>query len=444
MRTIIPYRLKTGRPFGRICRVLAEKENIKIYAVSELTDTIRALLKPLEKIYVEGEISGWKVYPSGHAYFTVKDETAQISCVMFATALQRCKSAPRLKDGAKVCLYGRIDVYAARGSCQLIVLAAKIAGEGDLMARFLEMKERLASEGLFDPTKKKKLPFLPHRIGIVTSPAGAVIHDMCNVFTRRFPNLEIRLYPVKVQGPGAREEIADGVKFFNRCRDWRADVLIVGRGGGSFEDLWAFNEECVVRAVAASAIPTVSAVGHESDFTLCDYAADVRAGTPSIAAELTVPDKSELVAKVRELADRLRRSPEHVFEIRAQQTDHLSLRLAAALNTAIGAAESRTVRAGQRLTPALKEAVAGSEKRLLAADRNLLPRLEMLMSRLELKLSTASAKLELLDPNNPLKRGYSLTFNAQGHIVRSAVEITPGDLLLTRLGEGEIRSRAEG
>lgn len=440
----LPCHLKSGRPFGRIRHVLAEKENIKIYAVSELTDTIRALLKPLEKIYVEGEISGWKVYPSGHAYFTVKDESAQISCVMFASALQRCKSAPRLKDGAKVCLYGRVDVYAARGSCQLIVLAAKIAGEGDLMARFMELKERLAAEGLFDPAKKKPLPFLPHRIGIVTSPAGAVIHDMCNVFSRRFPNLEIRLYPVKVQGPGAKEEIAEGVEFFNRCRDWRADVLIVGRGGGSFEDLWAFNEECVVRAVAASSIPVVSAVGHESDFTLCDYAADVRAGTPSIAAELTVPDKVKLVAKVNELAGRLRRSPEHVFEIRSQQTDHLSLRLAAALKSAAANAEARAARAAQRLAPALKDAVTQSEKRLAAADRALLPRIEAKVSQLAIKLSAAAAKLELLDPGNPLKRGYSLTMNAEGRIVRSADELAPGDLLLTRLGKGEAKSRVEG
>ena len=240
---------------------MAEEAEKKIYGVSELTDIIKGLLKPFDKIFVEGEISGWKIYPSGHAYFTLKDEGAQLSCVMFSSALTRCKAASQLKDGAKVCLYGRLDVYAPRGSYQMVVLAAKIAGEGDLMAKFNELKEKLQGEGLFDKARKRPLPFLPHRIAVVTSPAGAVIHDMCTVLTRRFPNLEIRLYPVKVQGPGAKEEIVEGIQFFNRpSADWKPDVLIVGRGGGSIEDLWAFNEECVVRAVAESRIPVVSAV----------------------------------------------------------------------------------------------------------------------------------------------------------------------------------------
>ena len=200
---------------------MAEEAEKKIYGVSELTDIIKGLLKPFDKIFVEGEISGWKIYPSGHAYFTLKDEGAQLSCVMFSSALARCKAAPRLKDGAKVCLYGRLDVYAPRGNYQMVVLAAKIAGEGDLMAKFNELKEKLQGEGLFDTARKRPLPFLPHRIAVVTSPAGAVIHDMCTVLTRRFPNLEIRLYPVKVQGPGAKEEIVAGIQVFNRpSADW--------------------------------------------------------------------------------------------------------------------------------------------------------------------------------------------------------------------------------
>lgn len=437
------FRLPDRMRYGRIDGVLSEKKSNKVYGVGELTETIRGLLRPLEKIYLEGEISGWKLYPSGHAYFTAKDGSAQISCVMFSSALQRCKAAERLRDGAKVCLYGRIDVYPARGNYQFVVLAAKIAGEGDLMAKFMELKERLAGEGLFESSRKRPLPFLPHRIGIVTSSAGAVIHDMCNVFYRRFPNLEIRLYPVKVQGPGAKEEIAEGVEFFNRCGDWKADVLIVGRGGGSFEDLWAFNEECVVRAVASSRIPVVSAVGHESDFTLCDYAADVRAGTPSIAAEMTVPDKSELVAKVRDLAGRLRRSPEHAFEIRAQKTDHLGDRLASALKDALVRSESRLARAAQSLVPDLKEAVIRAESRLSAADRRLSPVIDSFTAALALRLSTASAKLGLLDPGGPLKRGYSLTLDATGRIVRDSSELAPGALITTRLGKGEVKSRVE-
>lgn len=439
-------------------------QKIKVYGVSELTDVIKDLFKRFDKVYVEGEISGWKVYSSGHAYFTVKDENAQLSCVMFSSAIARCKSAPCLKDGAKVCLYGRLDVYAPRGSYQMVVLAAKIAGEGDLMARFNELKERLGKEGLFDRDRKRKLLFLPHRIGVVTSPSGAVIHDMCTVLTRRFPNLEIRLYPVKVQGPGAKEEIVEGIRFFNRpSADWRPDIIIVGRGGGSIEDLWAFNEECVVRAVAASGIPTISAVGHETDFTLCDFAADVRAGTPSIAAEIAVPVKSELFEQVNGLADRLSRAPERAVEVFAQRLDHVTVRLSAALRNAATSAETRLSRSSQkllpslknavmdaelrlsrtsqRLTPALKDAVAHAEQRLSRLDQRILPMLSSSLAAAERRLVAASSKLDLLDPNNPLKRGYSLTFDEDGVIVRSVSGAKAGDVLTTRFADGEIESR---
>ena len=422
---------------------MAEEAEKKIYGVSELTDIIKGLLKPFDKIFVEGEISGWKIYPSGHAYFTLKDEGAQLSCVMFSSALARCKAAPRLKDGAKVCLYGRLDVYAPRGSYQMVVLAAKIAGEGDLMAKFNELKEKLQGEGLFDTARKRPLPFLPHRIAVVTSPAGAVIHDMCTVLTRRFPNLEIRLYPVKVQGPGAKEEIVEGIQFFNRpSADWKPDVLIVGRGGGSIEDLWAFNEECVVRAVVASHVPVVSAVGHETDFTLCDFAADVRAGTPSIAAEIVVQEKEKLLRRIDDAARRLARAPQQAGETFAQRIDHLELRMTTALRSGTTPVAARLDRAAQRLAPALKEAVAAAERRLAQSEPRLLPAMRESLAKGLRRLSTAQAKLELLDPGSPLKRGYSLTFNAEGRIVRAAETVKPGDRLTTRLGVGEIVSVA--
>ena len=424
---------------------MAEEAEKKIYGVSELTDIIKGLLKPFDKIFVEGEISGWKIYPSGHAYFTLKDEGAQLSCVMFSSALARCKAAPRLKDGAKVCLYGRLDVYAPRGSYQMVVLAAKIAGEGDLMAKFNELKEKLQGEGLFDKARKRPLPFLPHRIAVVTSPAGAVIHDMCTVLTRRFPNLEIRLYPVKVQGPGAKEEIVEGIQFFNRpSADWKPDVLIVGRGGGSIEDLWAFNEESVVRAVVASRVPVVSAVGHETDFTLCDFAADVRAGTPSIAAEIVVPEKEKLLRRIDEAAGRLARAPRQAGETFAQRIDHLELRMTTALRNGTTPVAVRLDRAAQRLAPALKEAVAAAERRLARSEPRLLPAMREALAKGLRRLSTAQAKLELLDPGSPLKRGYSLTFDAEGRIVRAAETIKAGDHLTTRLGAGEIVSVALG
>ena len=421
---------------------MADKnQKIKVYGVSELTDAIRDLFKRFDKIYVEGEISGWKVSDSAHAYFTVKDETSQLSCVMFSSAIARCKSAPLLKNGAKVCLYGRIDVYAPRGSYQMIVLAAKIAGDGDLMARFNELKERLGKEGLFEASRKRKLPFLPHRIGVVTSPSGAVIHDMCTVLTRRFPNIEIRLYPVKVQGPGAKEEIVEGIRFFNKpSADWMPDILIVGRGGGSIEDLWAFNEECVVRALAASSIPTISAVGHETDFTLCDFAADVRAGTPSIAAEIAVPVKAELLEQVNALSERLKLAPERAVDVFAQRIDYLSLRLSAAPRNAAAAAEARLSKSSQKLLPALRNAAMNAELRLSRLDQRILPAFNASLSASERRLVAAVSKLDLLDPNNPLKRGYTLTFDAGGSIVRSVSDIKPGDALVTRLADGEIVS----
>ena len=424
---------------------VGEEVKNKVYGVSELTDVIKGLLRPYDKIFVEGEISGWKTYASGHAYFTLKDDGAQLACVMFSSAIARCKAAAQLKDGAKVCLYGRLDVYAPRGSYQLVVLAAKISGEGDLMAKFNELKEKLQREGLFDQARKRPLPFLPHRIAIVTSPSGAVIHDMCTVLTRRFPNVEIRLYPVKVQGPGAKEEIVAGIEFFSRpSSGWEPDVLIVGRGGGSIEDLWAFNEECVVRAVVASKVPVVSAVGHETDFTLCDFAADVRAGTPSIAAEIVVPVKSELLQQVKDLSARLARAPQHAGETFAQRIDHLTLRLSAALRDCAARAETHLSYPAQRLLPALKEAVSCAEKRLSLAERCLSPAMKEAISGSERRLVAAQAKLDLLDPSNPLKRGYSLTLDAAGSIVRSAAMVKPGDTLTTRLGDGQIVSTVQG
>lgn len=445
---------------------MPEKTPPKVYGVSELTDVIKGLLRPYDKIYVEGEISGWKLYASGHAYFTVKDSGAQLACVMFASSLERCKAASRLKDGVKVCLYGRLDVYAPRGNYQLVALAAKVAGEGDLMAQFNELKERLGKEGLFDSSKKRKLPFLPHRIAIVTSPSGAVIHDMCTVLTRRFPNVEIRLYPVKVQGPGAKEEIVEGIRFFNDgSHAWKPDVLIVGRGGGSIEDLWAFNEESVVRAVVGSSVPVVSAVGHETDFTLCDFAADVRAGTPSIAAELVVPVKDKLVRQIRDLSSRLVRSPQYACDTFAQRVDHLSVRLASAIRDSANRAGNRLDGLSRRLTPALKESVIKAESRLSHAEQMLVPLMKGAMmqaerriaesdrrissmareavAKAELRLSSSNAKLSLLDPANPLKRGYSLTMDSAGRVVRRAQDVRSGDELTTRLGEGAVVSVAK-
>ena len=409
----------------------AERELPKPYSVSSLTAELKATLEAKwTRIYVEAEISGWRLYPSGHAYFTLKDSGAQISAVMFASSLARCKVKDSLRDGAKVLVYGNVSVYAPRGNYQFVVLAAKLVGEGDLMQKYLELKAKLEKEGLFDPAHKRKLPFLPRRIGIVTSEAGAVIHDMCTVLTRRFPALEIRLYPCLVQGAEAPRTIVEGIRYFNspaanrtieqsgRSNNWHPDILIVARGGGSFEDLFCFNDEALVREVAASAIPTISAVGHETDFTLCDFAADVRAGTPSIAAEIAVPLlsdlKSQLEARNAQLATALRAKGEFF----AQRVDQMSDALVSALLVAQANAERRLERVCPRLMPALK----------------------LRFQRAEARVETAGAKLKAYSPYGVLDRGYSLTTAADGSVVRDAGMVKAGDVLTTRLSKGTVES----
>ena len=376
----------------------------KPYSVSSLTAELKATLETKwTRIYVEAEISGWRLYPSGHAYFTLKDSGAQISAVMFASSLARCKAKDALKDGAKVLVYGNVSVYAPRGNYQLMVLAAKLVGEGDLMQKYLELKARLEKEGLFDAARKRKLPFLPRRIGIVTSEAGAVIHDMCTVLTRRFPALEIRLYPCLVQGAEAPRTIIEGISYFNsntqtlnNSNTWVPDLLIIARGGGSFEDLFCFNDEALVREIAASTIPTISAVGHETDFTLCDFAADVRAGTPSIAAEIAVPLLSELRERLSTLNLELATSLRSRGEFFAQRVDQLSDALVSALRFYVQSTESR--------------------------------------------LATAAVKLKAYSPYGVLERGYSLTTAADGSVVKDAKKVKAGDVLTTRLANGMVES----
>ena len=381
----------------------AEKSPPAPMTVSQLTGLIKAKLEgDFRLVDVEGEISGWKLYPSGHAYFTLKDEGAQIPAVMFSSALQAALDSDpplgnSLRDGAKVKARGSISVYPPRGAYQFVVRRIRLAGEGELMRRYLELKAKLAAEGLFDSSRKRPLPFLPRRIGIVTSESGAVIHDMERVFTRRFPGLHIRLFPALVQGAEAPRTIIAGIDYFN-SNPW-ADVIVVARGGGSFEDLFCFNDEALVRAVASSAVPVISAVGHESDFTLCDFAADVRAGTPSIAAEIAVPLKSDLVAKVDDLKMRLAAALRSKGETFAQRLDHASDGLVRALR--------------------LSHERAGA------------------------KLENARRALKLLSPYAVLDRGYSLVVDESGAVVKSASSLSPGAVIRARFAEGSATARIE-
>lgn len=365
--------------------------------ISALTQELKDLIeRRFTRIYVEAEISGWKVYPSWHAYFTLKDSGAQVSAVMFKSAFDRCKCRASLKDGAKVLVYANASIYVPRGNYQLIVLAAKLVGVGDLMQRYLELKAKLEKEGVFDPQKKKPLPFLPRRIGLVTSEAGAVVHDMCTVLMRRFPALEIRLFPCQVQGEAAPATLLAGLSYFTAADGWRADLVIIARGGGSFEDLFCFNDEAFVRAVAASDIPTISAVGHETDFTLCDFAADRRAGTPSIAAEIAVPVLSELSARLSAAQGQFAAALRGKGEWFAQRVDHLS--------DALGAS------------------------------------LELARTRLESRVREAATKLSLLSPYSVLERGYSLTTDETGAVVRNADQVKVGATIRTRLATGTLVS----
>ena len=397
----------------------AEGEKSTVYSVSSLTKEFKAYFDGnFSRIVVEGEVSGFRRYPSGHCYFTLKDAEAQISAVMFKSAFERCPDAPRLQDGAKVRVRANATVYPPRGNYQLVVLAARLAGEGDLMRQYLALKAKLEAEGLFDAAKKRPLPAMPRRIAIVTSEAGAVIHDMCTVLSRRFPALEIRLYPSLVQGEGAAVTLAAGIRYFNDCTDWKADLLILARGGGSFEDLFCFNDEMLVRTLAASQIPTISAVGHETDFTLADFAADKRAGTPSIAAEMAVPVLSEVRDTLADSLARLDRALSQRGEFYAQRLDHLGAALASALVNAGAAARLRLTRLGERLVPAIRL------------------RHQALIARVE----KAEARLKAYSPYGVLERGYSLTTRADGTLVRDVKDVNAGDDVVTRLASGTFRS----
>ncbi|MBR1921413.1 MAG: exodeoxyribonuclease VII large subunit, partial [Kiritimatiellae bacterium] len=395
------------------------------FTVSSLTSALKRTIEGgFSRIVVEGEVADWRRYPSGHCYFTLKDAGAQLSAVMFAgpyeaSCRRRADLREGLRDGAKVKAFGTVTVYPPRGNYQLNVAAVMLAGVGELMERFLALKARLGAEGLFDPARKRPLPAFPRRIGLVTSEAGAVVHDMCRVLTRRFPNLEIRLYPALVQGADAPRTIIAGLDYFNTRRDlFAADLVIVARGGGSFEDLFCFNDESLVRAVAASGVPVISAVGHETDYTLCDFAADVRAGTPSIAAELAVPVMADVRAQIDAAAARLAAALRAKYEWYAQRTDHLASALA----------------------PALRHKAADVSHRIDLLSRALDSSLKLLLSRREGAFERLAAKLPLLSPYSVLERGYSITTDEQGAVVKSAEALSPGDRLHTRFARGEVTS----
>jgi exodeoxyribonuclease VII large subunit len=439
----------------------------RVFSVSELTTDIRrALEKQVGQVWVTGEITNFRQQMSGHAYFTLKDAGAQLNCVLFRSDAVANRGA--LADGRKVVLKGNITVYEARGQYQLQVTAVELQGVGALQAAFEKLKEKLGAEGLFAPERKRPLPRFPQRIGLVTSPTGAAIRDVLQVMRRRNPTVEIILTPCAVQGATAAGEIAAAIRLLNEWSQKSStplDVILVTRGGGSLEDLWAFNEEAVARAIFQSALPVVSAVGHEIDFTISDFVADVRAPTPSAAAEILTEGAfagARWVAQVPgQLAEKVRRrliSEGRHFEqlSRRLQSLHPRRQLAARrqLTDELQLAVSRCAR--RQLQTLRASWQAGRDRlarvrpdRLLALRRELLQdrqrRLELqARQRLEnLRQRTASltARLQLLGPEQVLARGYSITRDAAtGRILRAAAETTPGQKMTTRLKAGEVTS----
>jgi exodeoxyribonuclease VII large subunit len=395
-------------------------EAYRTFTVSGVTAEIKKLLDPsLSRIIVEGEVSSFKRYPSGHAYFTLKDFEAQISAVMFSSDFERCQASKLIRDGAKMKVFGSVTVYPASGKYQIVVRSVKAVGEGELMARFLELKAKLSLEGLFDEHLKRPLPVLPRRIGIITSEAGAVIHDMCRVLTGRFPNLHILLFPSLVQGADAPGTIIKGLKFFNRKDNpFQADLLIVARGGGSFEDLFCFNDEALVREVRASEIPVISAVGHESDYTLCDFAADKRAGTPSIAGEMAVPVMTDIIKRLQEKRESLASGLRAKSEMAAQRLDLLTEKLPLALTIASKNVEHNLEMLYRKLSD-------------IPASR-----LKDWYHRFDVLVSS----LKAYSPYGVLERGYSLTTAESGEVITDAAALSPNQKIITLFKSGSAQS----
>jgi exodeoxyribonuclease VII large subunit len=409
-------------------------------SVSQLTSRIKDQLESnFSDVVITGEISNFKAHSSGHFYFSLKDEGASITAVMFRGSNQHLKFTPN--NGQMVLGVGKISVYPPRGNYQIIFSRLEPAGVGALQLAFEQLKAKLQAEGLFDSSRKKAIPKFPTRIGVVTSPTGAAIQDMLNVLGRRFGGVHIQILPVKVQGDGSAAEVAQAIGHFNQFFP-EIDVLIVGRGGGSLEDLWAFNEEVVARAIANSSIPVISAVGHEIDFTIADFVADLRAPTPSAAAELVVADRLETLRHLDSLGRRLRRFLDR-FQMLQMKVDDLSQRVGRSVLEKISRRRERFQSLRFRLTeksPLMK--LKEIRFRYESANDQLRHQIEVCLKDLSQKRDNLDTKLRLLNPKSIMERGYSLVrIEKTGKIVRKVSEVQMGDRLLVELSKGKITAR---
>ncbi len=432
-----------------------------IYTVSDITDSITEILASvpgLHDVWIQGEISNFRRPSSGHLYLTLKDAASQISCVMFRNRATHLRFLPH--DGDSVFVHGYISVYKKAGQYQIIVDKMEAAGVGVLQQAFERLKASLAAEGLFDEAHKRPLPRIPRRIGVVTSATGAALRDILNILHRRFPCIDVLVYPVLVQGDGAAPQIAGAIRDFNRWSN--VDVLIVGRGGGSIEDLWPFNEEIVARSIFASHIPVISAVGHEIDFTLADYVADVRAPTPSAAAELVVPDQSELHRRIRELDQRLtmhlmrriERARTRIIHLnqkldvhrklgdiqQMQQTlDMLAMRAHRAIRACASREHQRLLLSRTRLehvSPLSQLQEAHKYARRL--QEQLVHRILQRLSEERSKMEKVLLQLDGLSPLGILERGYSICLDSNGKPILHADQVDLGEILQIRLARGQL------
>jgi exodeoxyribonuclease VII large subunit len=414
----------------------------KVFTVAELTRQIRGTLETkFGAVWVQGEISNYKLHPSGHQYFTLKDARAQIACVIFRNTMPPLRTP--LADGALVQVYGNVSVFEARGQYQLSVQILQPRGLGLLQAKFEALKRKLDAEGLFDAARKRALPKFPRRIGIVTSPSGAAIRDILNVLKRRGPWLQILINPVRVQGAGAAQEIAVAIRELTMPnKNWSpVDVIVIARGGGSIEDLWEFNEEIVARAIFDSAVPIVSAVGHEIDFTICDFVADLRAPTPSAAAELIVPDITDVRRHVDNCARSLGRELFNRLRDGQQRLDHARETLRRCLSHKIDSYKRGLLHIAAALQPRkLSGELMSRRNRLVDLNRRLLASPSRTIENAKQRFRRIEGILRVLGPDATLRRGYSITRDTKGNLIRTISDVRPRMRIRTRVSDGEFGS----
>ncbi len=433
-------------------------EQRKIYSVSEITTEIKRSLDKLGIVWIQGELSNFKHHSSGHMYFSLKDQRSQVKAACFRNQNRYLKFRP--EDGMEVLVRGRLSVYEPRGDYQIIVEYMEPVGLGSLQLAFDQLKEKLRKEGLFDDDHKIPLPLLPQRVGIVTSPTGAAIRDILRILKRRNASLDVLIYPAKVQGAGAAEEIAAGIGYLNTRQD--IDVIIAGRGGGSIEDLWAFNEEVVARAIYQSELPLISAVGHEVDYTIADFVADLRAPTPSAAAEMVSGAREDLRINVNSLMGRLYQAIRRGIEQRRmvlerlahnkaftvapnkirdlqQRFDEGTLRMAQAMHRFAASVRHRERMLAMRLsTIDLPRLVNDRKDNLAQQYQGLIAAMKSRLQRDRARFEIAAGKIDALSPLGILKRGFALCRDAEGRIIKKAVEVDKGDSVRVTLASGEL------